>query len=83
MKENLNQLIISGITGSQNEARITLVKVDATNNSAGNLFEKIAHEQKKIVILVTHDLDIAKRSDVTYELRDKVFHKRVKEVTQA
>ena len=29
MKENLNQLIISGITGSQNEARITLVKVDA------------------------------------------------------
>ena len=42
MKENLNQLIISGITGSQNEARITLVKVDATNNSAGNLFEKIA-----------------------------------------
>ena len=41
MKENLNQLIISGITGSQNEARITLVKVDATN-SAGNLFEKIA-----------------------------------------
>lgn len=42
MKENLNQLIISGITGSQNEARITLVKVDATNNSAGSLFEKIA-----------------------------------------
>lgn len=42
MKENLNQLIISGITGSQNEARITLVKVDATNNSAGSLFERIA-----------------------------------------
>lgn len=41
MKENLNQLIISGITGSQNEARITLVKVDATNNSAGSLFEKL------------------------------------------
>lgn len=42
MKENLNQLIISGITGSQNEARITLVKVDSTNNSAGQLFERIA-----------------------------------------
>ena len=42
MKENINQLIISGITGSQNEARITLVKVDATNNSAGNLFKKIS-----------------------------------------
>lgn len=38
------------------------------------LFEKIAHEQNKIVILVTHDSDIAKRSDVTYELKDKVFH---------
>lgn len=42
MKENINQLIISGITGSQNEARVTLVKVDATNNSAGTLFENIA-----------------------------------------
>ncbi|GHU46514.1 multidrug ABC transporter ATP-binding protein [Bacilli bacterium] len=40
------------------------------------LFEKIAHEQGKIVILVTHDSDIAKRSDVTYELKDKVFHVR-------
>lgn len=44
------------------------------------LFEKIAHEQKKIVILVTHDNDIADRSDVTYELQDKVFHKRVKKL---
>lgn len=42
MKEHLNQLTISGITGSQNEARITLVKIDATNNSAGTLFKKIA-----------------------------------------
>ncbi|CCK19410.1 ABC transporter ATP-binding protein [Lactococcus laudensis] len=40
------------------------------------LFLKIAHEQNKIVILVTHDSDIAKRSDVTYELKDKVFHVR-------
>ena len=56
---------------------------EETGREIINLFEKIAHEQKKIVILVTHDLDIAKRSDVTYELRDKVFHKRVKEVTQA
>lgn len=42
VKENINQLVISGITGSQNEARITLVKVDSTNNSAGQLFERIA-----------------------------------------
>ena len=52
MKENLNQLIISGITGSQNEARITLVKVDATNNSAGNLFEKIADAGVNVNVLV-------------------------------
>ncbi len=44
---------------------------EETGREIINLFEKIAHEQKKIVILVTHDLDIAKRSDVTYELRDK------------
>ena len=42
MKEGLNQLLISGITGSQNEARITLVGVDAKVNGAGELFEKIA-----------------------------------------
>lgn len=42
MKEGLNQLLISGITGSQNEARITLVGVDAKINGAGQLFEKIA-----------------------------------------
>lgn len=42
MKENLSEFVVSGITGSQNEARITLVKVNATNNSAGQLFEKIA-----------------------------------------
>ncbi len=44
--------------------------------------KKIAHDQKKIVILVTHDNDIAKKSDVTYELKDKVFHKRVKKLSQ-
>lgn len=42
MKDHLNQLIISGITGSQNEARITLVGVDAKVNGAGQLFERIA-----------------------------------------
>jgi putative ABC transport system ATP-binding protein len=56
---------------------------EETGREIINLFEKIAHEQNKIVILVTHDNDIAKRSDVTYELREKVFHKRVKKMTQA
>lgn len=42
MKENLSQFVVSGITGSQNEARITLVNMEATNNSAGQLFAQIA-----------------------------------------
>ena len=55
---------------------------EETGRDIINLFEKIAHDQKKIVILVTHDNDIAKKSDVTYELKDKVFHKRVKKLSQ-
>lgn len=68
-------------------AMITGADIIVTDEPTGNLdeetgremialFEKIAHEQNKIVILVTHDSDIAKRSDVTYELKDKVFHVR-------
>ncbi|SKA03427.1 putative ABC transport system ATP-binding protein [Pilibacter termitis] len=47
---------------------------EETGRSIIQLFETIAHEQKKIVILVTHDNDIANRSDVVYELKDKVFN---------
>ncbi len=42
IKENLNQTIISGITGSQTEARITLVGVDSTGDGPGRLFKEIA-----------------------------------------
>lgn len=42
MKDHINQLVISGITGTQNEARVTLVGVDAKVNGAGMLFEKVA-----------------------------------------
>lgn len=42
MKEHLDEFIISGITGSQNEARITLVGVDAKVNIAGKLFKEIS-----------------------------------------
>ncbi len=42
MKDHLNEFVVSGITGSQNEARVTLVGVDAKVNGAGQLFEKIS-----------------------------------------
>lgn len=49
-KERLNNSIISGITGSQNEARITLVGVDAKNNGIGQLFQKISKANVNILV---------------------------------
>lgn len=40
-----------------------------------NLFKKIAHEDQKIVILVTHETEVAQASDVTYTLKHKKFEK--------
>lgn len=91
MKENLNQLIISGITGSQNEARITLVKVDATNNSAGNLFEKIANAGINVnvfnqvlvgggrmdISLVISDVDVPTVVDIINDLKPQLNANRI------
>ena len=90
MKENLNQLIISGITGSQNEARITLVKVDATNNSAGNLFQRIADAGVNVnvfnqalvgggkmdISLVINDKDVPAVIEVMNELKSQLNAER-------
>ena len=40
--KDVNKFAISGITGTQNEARFTLVGVEIKNNVAGNLFKKIS-----------------------------------------
>ncbi len=84
MKEHINQLVISGITGSQNEARITLVGVDAKVNGAGLLFEKIADNNVNVnvfnqalvgggkmdISLVINDKDVPVVVDVINELKE-------------
>ncbi len=37
------------------------------------LFKKIAHEDNKIVIIVTHESDVAEASDVVYTLKHRKF----------
>lgn len=84
MKEGLNQFIISGITGSQNEARITLVGVDAKVNGAGQLFEKISDANVNVnvfnqalvgggkmdISLIINDKDVPAVVDVINDLKD-------------
>lgn len=70
MKEHLNQFIISGITGSQNEARITLVGVDAKVNGAGELFEKIADANVNVNVF-SQALVGGGRMDISLIINDK------------
>ncbi len=48
----------------------------ATSADIVKLFQEIAHEQKKCIILVTHEQDVAVACDVVYELKDKDFQIR-------
>jgi len=50
---------------------------EETTNQIVNLFKKIAHEDKKIVILVTHEAEVAKASDVVFTLKHRKFEKTV------
>ncbi len=84
MKDHLNQLVISGITGSQNEARITLVGVDAKINGAGQLFEKISDANVNVnvfnqalvgggkmdISLIINDKDVTSVVDVINDLKE-------------
>ena len=70
MKDHLNQFIISGITGSQNEARITLVGVDAKVNGAGELFEKIADANVNVNVF-SQALVGGGRMDISLIINDK------------
>lgn len=83
MKENLSQFVVSGITGSQNEARITLVKVNATNNSAGKLFARISEEGVNVnvfnqalvgggkmdISLIINDQDVSSVADIINDMK--------------
>lgn len=84
MKDHLDQLVISGITGSQNEARITLVGIDAKVNGAGMLFEKIADADVNVNVfsqalvgggkmdlsLIINDKDVSKVTDVINDMKE-------------
>lgn len=70
MKDHLNQFIISGITGSQNEARITLVGVDAKVNGAGLLFERIADANVNVNVF-SQALVGGGKMDISFIVNDK------------
>lgn len=82
LKEHLNELVISGVTGSQNEARFTIIGIDANVNGAGILFEKISeaninvHVYSQVLVgggkmnlsFITDDKDVVKVNQVLEEL---------------
>lgn len=46
---------------------------EETTKQIIELFKKIAHEDNKIIILVTHESDVARASDVIYTLKHRKF----------
>jgi putative ABC transport system ATP-binding protein len=48
---------------------------ETTSKEIISLFQTIAHEQNKTVIIVTHDNEVAEASDIVYELKNKEFMK--------
>jgi putative ABC transport system ATP-binding protein len=48
---------------------------EETTNEIIRLFQDIAHKQNKIVILVTHEKEVADASDVVFELKHKAFNR--------
>lgn len=48
---------------------------EETTGQIVSLFKKIAHEDNKIVIIVTHENDVAAASDIVYTLKHRKFEK--------
>lgn len=46
---------------------------DQTSQDIVSLFQKVAHEQNKCIIIVTHEQDVAKKCDKVFELKNKTF----------
>lgn len=46
---------------------------EQTSNDIVVLFQRIAHEENKCIIIVTHDQDVAAACDHVYELKNKTF----------
>lgn len=45
-----------------------------TSGEIVKLFQEIAHQQQKCIILVTHEQEVAKGCDVVYELKNHTFN---------
>lgn len=46
---------------------------ETTSGEIVKLFQEIAHQQKKCIILVTHEKEVAQACDVVYELKNQTF----------
>ncbi|MGX4685607.1 ABC transporter ATP-binding protein [Vagococcus sp. JNUCC 83] len=46
---------------------------DQTSQDIVSLFQEVAHNQNKCIIIVTHEQDVAKKCDTIYELKNKEF----------
>ncbi|MDR1606459.1 MAG: ABC transporter ATP-binding protein [Streptococcaceae bacterium] len=49
---------------------------EQTTREIVKIFQTIAHQENKIVIIVTHESDVATASDVVFELKDRQFKKK-------
>lgn len=47
---------------------------EKTSQDIVQLFQKVAHEQQKCIIIVTHEQEVAKACDEVYELKNRVFN---------
>ena len=47
-----------------------------TGQKVLNLFLEAVDKHKKTLLVITHDMDVAMRMDVVYELRDGLLHKK-------
>ncbi|MEI5992116.1 hypothetical protein A5881_003672 [Enterococcus termitis] len=45
-----------------------------TSKEMVQLFQKVAHEQQKCVVIVTHEQEVADACDKVYELKNRVFN---------
>lgn len=49
---------------------------EATSQEIVKLFQEIAHQEQKCIILVTHEQEVAKGCDVVYTLKNKAFERQ-------
>ena len=48
---------------------------ETTSQDIVKLFQEIAHEQNRCIIIVTHEIEVAKSCDEVFELKNKKFQK--------